>query len=52
MFLDRDRSVEKAVRLVAEAAVRGARLIVFPETWLPCYPLWVRVREAASARRA
>lgn len=41
VFLDRDASVAKAVRLIAEAAEHGARLIVFPETWLPCYPLWV-----------
>lgn len=41
VFLDRERSVTKAVRLIEEAAGRGARLIVFPETWLPCYPLWV-----------
>ncbi len=41
VFLDRDASVAKAVGLIAEAAEHGAGLIVFPETWLPCYPLWV-----------
>ena len=41
VFLDRERSVAKATGLIAEAAEHGARLIVFPETWLPCYPLWV-----------
>jgi nitrilase len=35
------RSVEKAVKLIEEAASLGAKLIVFPETWLPGYPAWL-----------
>jgi predicted amidohydrolase len=41
VVLDRDRTVEKGVRLIGEAAQAGADLVVFPETWIPCYPLWV-----------
>jgi len=41
VFLDRERSVAKAVALIGEAAVGGADLVVFPETWLPGYPFWV-----------
>ena len=41
VFLDRDATVEKACRLVAEAAEKGARLVVFPEAFIPAYPLWV-----------
>jgi nitrilase len=33
--LDRTRS------LAAEAALQGAELVVFPETWLPGYPAWM-----------
>ena len=33
-------TLEKAVSLISEAAGKGARLVVFPECWLPCYPYW------------
>ncbi|OJH37020.1 carbon-nitrogen hydrolase family protein [Cystobacter ferrugineus] len=40
-FLDLDAGVDKAERLIAEAASQGAALIAFPETWLPGYPFWI-----------
>ena len=36
-FLDRDAGVEKTCRLIAEAAGKGAKLIDFPETFIPGY---------------
>ena len=41
VFLDRDATVEKACDLIAEAGRAGAGLVVFPETFVPAYPLWV-----------
>jgi nitrilase len=41
VFLDREATVEKACRLIAEAASQGARLVVFPESFIPTYPDWV-----------
>jgi nitrilase len=40
VFLDREATVEKACRLINEAANNGAVLVVFPETWIPAYPIW------------
>ncbi len=45
---DLETGLQRTGALVAEAATQGARLIVFPETWLPGYPAWLDVcRDAA-----
>jgi nitrilase len=41
VFLDRAATVDKACSLIAEAGARGARLIAFPEGFIPAYPFWV-----------
>jgi len=41
VFLDRSATVEKACELIACAGREGARLIVFPEAFVPTYPDWV-----------
>jgi len=41
IYLDLARSLEKARELTAKASSLGARLVVFPETWLPGYPAWL-----------
>jgi nitrilase len=41
VFMDRDATVERASERIATAAREGAKLIVFPETFVPGYPDWV-----------
>ncbi len=38
VLFDREATVEKACRLTQEAASQGARLILFPEAFIPAYP--------------
>ncbi|HET7923619.1 MAG TPA: carbon-nitrogen hydrolase family protein [Rhodanobacteraceae bacterium] len=40
VYLDREATIDKACQLIEEAGNAGARLIVFPETWVPMYPFW------------
>jgi len=42
-FLDVETGVQRAVGYIEEAAKGGAKLVVFPETWLPGYPnhIWL-----------
>jgi nitrilase len=41
VYLDRDATVAKGIKLIEEAAAQGAKLIAFPECWIPGYPWWV-----------
>jgi aliphatic nitrilase len=48
-FLDLEASVNKACAVIHEAGSHGARLIVFPETFLPGYPFWIWTHTAAQS---
>ena len=43
VFLDLDATVDKTIALIDEAAAQGAKLIAFPETFIPGYPwqIWL-----------
>ena len=40
VFLELDATIDKTCSLIAEAARNGARLIAFPETFVPAFPVW------------
>ena len=41
VLLDRDQTIDKVVALTEQAAAEGARLVAFPEAFVPGYPDWV-----------
>ena len=41
IFLDTDATLDLAQDLLAQATAAGAQVVVFPETWLPGYPVWI-----------
>lgn len=41
VFLNKEKSVEKACKAILEAGKNGANLIVFPEAFISGYPDWV-----------
>ena len=41
VFMNARASVDKAVGFIQEAAAKGAKLLAFPEVWIPGYPWWL-----------
>jgi nitrilase len=44
VFLDSAKTADKACDLIAEAARNGAKLVVFPESFIPGFPLWTALQ--------
>ncbi len=42
-FLDAEASIAKAAEWVGRAADQGARLVVFPEVFVPGFPYWINL---------
>ena len=47
VYLDLDATVAKTIDLIAKAAKGGARLVAFPECWIPGHPLWTLLDSVA-----
>lgn len=41
VFLNREATIDKACALIADAGRNEARLVAFPESFIPAYPDWV-----------
>src|SRR5580765_3858293 len=48
VFLDREGSIQKACRLIQEAGGNGARVIGFPEGFIPAHPVWYHHHSATG----
>ncbi|KAH6648123.1 carbon-nitrogen hydrolase [Truncatella angustata] len=44
VYFDLDGAVSKTIKLIGEASTKGAKLIAFPEVWIPGYPSWIWAR--------
>lgn len=48
VWFDMDRTVDKSISLIAEAARNDAELLAFPETWIPGYPFQIWLDSVAA----
>ncbi len=44
VFLDTERTVDKACDLIREAARNGAQLVALPESFIPGFPVWAALQ--------
>jgi nitrilase len=44
VYLNASATIEKACSLIGEAGRNGARLIAFPESYVPAFPIWASVQ--------
>lgn len=50
VMFDKTATTAKAISLIEEAGTRGAELIVFPESFIPCYPYGMTFGFTVGAR--
>ena len=41
VLMDREATIDRVAELTADAAARGAQLVVFPEAFIPGTPIWI-----------
>lgn len=50
VMFDKEKTLEKAVGLIKQAKEHGAEMIVFPESYIPCYPYGMTFGFTVGAR--
>lgn len=40
VFLSAEQTTQKAIQLIRQASKQSANLVVFPETYIPAFPIW------------
>ena len=50
VFLNREKSVEKACAFIREAGASGADFVGFPENFVPGHPIWYHFLPATSPK--
>ncbi len=48
VWFDMDKTTDKVIGLIGEAADNGAELVAFPETFIPGYPWWIWLDSPAA----
>ena len=48
VFLNLEASMDLACQYIKDAVAEGAEVVVFPETWLPGYPIWLDLAPGAG----
>lgn len=49
VWFDGDKTVDKAVNIIEEAAKNGAQLVAFPELYVSGYPWWIHINTTLKA---
>ncbi|MEJ2495520.1 MAG: carbon-nitrogen hydrolase family protein, partial [Ignavibacteriaceae bacterium] len=50
VFWNEDMTVEKACKLILQAGMKGAKLVVFPEAFVSAYPDWIWIVPNSKAK--
>jgi len=52
VLFDREKTMEKVISITEEVAAEGSKLIVFPESFIPCYPRGLSFGTVVGSRTA
>lgn len=49
-YLNRDAATRKACKLIREAGAKGAKVVAFPEGFIPAHPIWYHFHAATGPK--